>query len=186
MASHAIVVLDVTNYSQTEMLNRIRTKGGSDKHATLRNLISMMVKLNSSNVHGAARVQVSASASVRASQIVTLSQSALQSATSKVTLFGVDMLAQTTPALSTDWAIGASDAAAAANFAAAVNANTTLAKYVTAAVTAAAAVTITCKMPGAPMNFVPIAKTGNGITLTGTLFAGGVGMDYATVDSFTW
>jgi hypothetical protein len=36
------------------------------------------------------------------------------------------------------------------------------------------------------MNFVPIAKTGNGITLTGTLFAGGVGLDRGTVDAFTW
>lgn len=134
---------------------------------------------------GAVRFQYCAEASVRASVTVTCDRSATVDGTDELAFLGVTLAVEAAPANQNQFLKGANNGAMATNLAACINAHTTLTKFVHASASSADVV-ITFRIPGEPMNFIPITEVGNGMSLSSALFAGGVGMDSSAVNAFTY
>jgi hypothetical protein len=112
-------------------------------------------------------------ASEVASGTVTCDQSAAVDATDDITIGGTTLSVEETPADTSEFDSGTTDAEFADNLAAAINANATISKMVWAVSDGASVVTIYSVFPGPIGNLVTLAETGNGMTLSGANLSSG-------------
>ena len=187
MAAHTAIVIDWNKRTQTEIQNRLRkgaTARGEFRPQIVRIAREMLAMAGAIGKRVAtAKVQHCTAASVAAAGTVTYDYTQIN-ANDTLVIGTVTLTAKSSGAAAgTQWNIGASNAAGTANLMAAINANTTLSKYFIATNPTATTVVVTALIPGSLPNMIATTDTSSGLTWGAATLAGGVGLDYATVDT---
>lgn len=182
MASHTVIVADFPSFSLTELNNRAYR---TNRFQAVSRVLGLLSQLTAAVRGGGLKIQHCTAASVAAAVTVSAYTFGSISPDDTLTIGSVTLTAKASGNGTTQWTIGASNALGTANLMACINANTTLSKYVIATNPTSTSVVVTALIPGSLPNMIVCSKSSSGITV-GAAFAGGVGMDSATVSTFAY
>jgi len=164
MASVSLVI----NVPATD-LTRFNQSGEAQR--SLGNLSKLLQGMAVGALTGTTNVFTSSLNPVRASATATL---ATAEADNTITIGGTLLTAKASPAGESQWLVTGSDTVVAAALAAAINAHSVL-SLIVSATSAIGVVTITCVVPGAIGNQVPVVRVGAPITLSSATLVSGAG-----------
>lgn len=184
MAGHAVIIIDTTDLSQSELQNRLQLSG--QRHRNLRAIQDLLQRIQGGVCPATVQTQFCSGASVKASFTVTCDYSSAVDGTDDLIIGTVTLSAEASPSGENQWDLGSSDATMASNLADAINGHSTLSQLFSAATDGVDTVTVTALLPGDVYNQIALSENGNGMTLSASYPASGSGMDSSTVNSYSF
>jgi hypothetical protein len=169
MTVHAMLIVELPDQLIASVRERLNGADAGQSLTGWKHQIGAVAGISDLNRAMVRSVIASACATVT----IGCDQSDAVDSTDTVTIAGVALAVVASPSTTAQFAKGADDIEFAANLVAAIHANATLAKLVRASSDGIDTVTVTALAPGPVGNFLTLAETGNGFTISGAVFSGG-------------